>query len=342
MSSGPSESPSIRVHLRSSAAIATALLLVGCTESTASFTLPNPAPAHHITYARPQPNPTPVLKPGANAEFDSIDLLNPSITKTREIYSNFYSGFDGKSWHTGLATSLDGLTWTKRGRVLSPDPQGDTYIAANGSALIAETGEILYWYQAGRNRPQIGLARNWRKDPQPVLRPGPYRSWDERGVADPFVIRQGSYFYLYYTGLDRAQVQRLGVARSTDGTHWRKLVTNPILSPGGRDSMDEAGLGEPAVWQAGGKYWMLFTGRAWDEQRRLGLAESPDGVTWARVKNWSFSGTDSWDSKVVCDPSVEVTPTGVRLWFGGGDVASPDERLHGQIGYAFIPATPVP
>jgi hypothetical protein len=35
---------------------------------------------------------------------------------------------------------------------------------------------------------------------------------------------------------------------------------------------------------------------------------------------------------VLCDPTVVVDAAGVRFWFGGGDVASNDERLHGQIG----------
>ncbi len=26
----------------------------------------------------------------------------------------------------------------------------------------------------------------------------------------------------------------------------------------------------------------------------------------------------------------------VQVWFGGGDVASPDENLHGQIGFATL------
>jgi hypothetical protein len=31
-----------------------------------------------------------------------------------------------------------------------------------------------------------------------------------------------------------------------------------------------------------------------------------------------------------------VRPDGIRVWFGGGDVASPDENLHGQIGVAML------
>jgi hypothetical protein len=26
----------------------------------------------------------------------------------------------------------------------------------------------------------------------------------------------------------------------------------------------------------------------------------------------------------------------IHVWFGGGDVASPDENLHGQIGFAVL------
>ena len=309
-------------------ALPTALILVlsGCAEHTASFSLPAPDAAPPLHYGIPQPSPNgPVLT--TSDPLKELDILNPSVIRNAAGYENLYSVFDGTSWRTAKATSPDGLHWTKRGIILSPsDP--DHYIAANGSAL-----ESRYWYQANLTRPEIRLAN------ETVLRPGPYRSWDELGVADPYVMKQSGTFYLYYTGLDRANVQRLGVARSQDGVHWEKLVSNPILSPLGRDSIDEAGLGEPAVWQAGGKYWMLFTGRAWDEQRRIGLAESPDGVSWTRVNNWIFQGSEKWDSKVVCDPSVEVTEDGsIRLWFGGGDIARPDERLHGQIGYAFMKA----
>jgi hypothetical protein len=47
-----------------------------------------------------------------------------------------------------------------------------------------------------------------------------------------------------------------------------------------------------------------------------------------------LTGNQPWDSKVVCDPSVMVSPGGLRVWFGGGDRAEPAENLHGQIGYA--------
>ena len=280
--------------------------------------------------------PDPVIPRGAPGEWDSGDVLNPSLVLRGVLFLNLYSGFDGKTWHTGLAQSSDGEHWVKLGRVLSPDAgtwEG-TYIAANGSALLVD-GTFYYWYQAGaRDTPRIGLARstdgrNWRKEPQPVLGFGPRGSWDERGLADPFALKIGDWFYLYYLGQDRAREQRIGLARSRDGIEWQKLRSNPVLDLS--DGMDENGLGEPAVWQSSGRYWMLFTGLDAHENRALALASSRDGVTWERTGD-VYRGSQSWNAKVVCDPAVLVQGDRVRLWFGGGDVASPDENLHGQIG----------
>jgi len=70
------------------------------------------------------------------------------------------------------------------------------------------------------------------------------------------------------------------------------------------------------------------------------LARSQDGVNWKRVSDQAvFAGSEPWDSKVVCDPSVLVEGDKIRVWFGGGDVARPDENLHGQIGYAELKLT---
>lgn len=322
--------------------LACALLLLGCTRY-GSFTLPAPEGSPTPVAYRATWSPTPLLSRGNPGEWDAIDVLNPSVVLHQGRYINFYSGFDGRTWHTGLATSPDGLAWQKQGKVLSPQPDTweGAYIAANGSALWHEN-RFWYWYQAGNREPRIGLARSpdgrtWEREPQPVLPLGPRGSWDERGVADPYVIRADDAFYLYYLGQDRARRQRLGVARSTDGIHWTKLRANPVLEVGEPGAFDENGLGEPAVWLDRGRYRMLYTGRDRREVRRLGFAHSRDGVTWERAPASSvLEGQQPWNAEVVCDPTVLSRDGRWWVWYGGGDIAKPDERLNGQVGLLWL------
>lgn len=260
----------------------------------------------------------------------AVDTLNPTVANGKL----FYSVFDGKSWHTALEDT----------RVLSPDSrswEGD-YIAANGT-VIYRNGEYLQWYHAaGPSIPKIGFARSkdgkvWQKHPSPVLDQGPRGSWDERGVADPYVIEAGGQLWMFFLGQDRAHRQRLGVARSSDGITWTKLRTNPVIEKGSSSEFDELGLGEPAVWHSHGMWWMLYTGRDRKEVRRMGLAKSRDICNWEKVPESVIEGDQSWNVKTVCDAHTEIQPDGrVKVWFGGGDVAHPAERVNGKIGIGWL------
>lgn len=286
----------------------------------------------------------PVLGRGPEGAWDASDVLNPSVVRWNGTLYNFYSGFDGKTWHTGLATSADGATWEKFGQnpILSPDAAGweGDYIAANGTAFH-DGEQFLYWYHGGpRGAAQIGLAasgdgRTWKKHGSPVLETGPQGSWDEAAVADPYLIRCGGVFYMYFLGQNRFGLQRLGVARSEDGVHWQKSHKNPVLDVGPPGSFDENGLGEPAVFFAGQSYFMLYTGRNRDEGRRVGWAQSSNGVDWEkRPAAALLEGPDPWNAQVICDPAVVADGAKLLVWFGGGSRPSPDEKLAGEIGLA--------
>jgi predicted GH43/DUF377 family glycosyl hydrolase len=316
----------------------------------ADFTLP---PLDQARSAHVQPifveRSEPVLDRGG-----ATDVLNPSVVLHNGRYYNFYSEYDGRTWHSALATSPDGFVWQKQGRFLSPDPkswEGD-YIAANGSAAYQRSG-WSYWYVAGpRDRPAIGFVssndlKQWNRNPKPVLEPGPRGSFDEYGVADPYVIQIDNWLYMYYLGQNRTRQQQIGLARSPagNGFEWEKLRDNPILeisTPGSR-AIDENGLGEPAVWQENGAYWMLYTGRDLHENRTLRFAKSADGVHWVRLA--AVPRTLAWDSKVMCDPTIVHIPAQLRttlVWFGGGNSARPDENINGKIGAGEIQWVPQP
>ncbi|HEY2016327.1 MAG TPA: hypothetical protein VGH38_22640, partial [Bryobacteraceae bacterium] len=140
--------------------MAAGLLLSGCGRY-ANFTLPQLAGGDPNLTFRLEAQPLPVLTRGEG--WESHDVLNPSVTRWHGLLFNLYSGFDGQTWRTGLATSSDGIAWERRQLVLSPDPNTweGHYIAANGAAFI-HNSELWYWFVAGpEERPRIGVA-HWR------------------------------------------------------------------------------------------------------------------------------------------------------------------------------------
>ena len=94
------------------------LALAGCGRY-ADFTLPPPPAGAEIRFEW-QSRPEPVLSRGAAGSQDQSDVLNPSVIRFGPRYLNLYSGFDGKVWRTGTASSDDGIAWRTHGSVLAP------------------------------------------------------------------------------------------------------------------------------------------------------------------------------------------------------------------------------
>lgn len=116
----------------------------------------------------------------------------------------------------------------------------------------------------------------------------------------PFVVEVTDGYLMYYVSgvewvhrdLPRYNIK---VARSDDGLTWRR---------DGRVAIDfahskENALARPFVVKENGKYCMWFAHKG--SAYRLGYAESPDGVTWARKD--SEAGIDvssaGWDSEMI-------------------------------------------
>lgn len=171
--------------------------------------------------------------------------------------------------------------------------------------------------------------------PQFLSLGGGIDDWDAMGVADPYVIEFGGKLYMYYLGMDKFDVQRLGVAVSEDGEHWLKYAKNPIMDVGVKGSFDEGGLGEPSVIYQNPYFYMIYTGRNSNEERNIGIAISLDGVSWKKMNYEGIAERpeDGWDSQVVCDTTLLQEDTGdISIWYGGGNIPSPDEKLNGCIG----------
>lgn len=284
----------------------------------------------------------PVVERGTD-EWDAVDVLNPSVIKWKDRYINYYSGFDGSSWRTGIAESDDGLSWKQYSgnpvfgiEDLREDNSG--YIAANGSAILYDD-KVYYFYQMSdlKDEPQIGLAVSEDAyhftDYGVVFKQGEAGTWESNGVGDPYVIYENSTFYLYYLGMNESGIQRLGVAMSKDGIQWERSSANPILDVGCSGAFDENGLGEPSVYYNSPYYYMLYTGRNAAEQRNIGLAVSINGIDWRKLSyQGEFKDQTLWNREVICDTTFMNLEDQVVVYYGGGDKPEPAENLNGQIG----------
>ncbi len=85
-------------------------------------------------------NPEPVL-----LRENASDVLNPSVFEVNGQLFNHYSEYDGHTWRTALATSSDGIHWTKKFYVLAPNPETweGAYIAANGSSTFSMLPSVM-------------------------------------------------------------------------------------------------------------------------------------------------------------------------------------------------------
>src|SRR5262245_29660043 len=77
----------------------------------------------------------PMLSLGRGEEFDCENIMSPSIAKDGDRYLLFYAGGpsgprtkeDYINYQLGLATSVDGESWTKRGKPLLPLGERDNF-----------------------------------------------------------------------------------------------------------------------------------------------------------------------------------------------------------------------
>jgi beta-fructofuranosidase len=179
-----------------------------------------------------------------------------------------------------------------------------------------------------------------------ALRPSSEPAFDDLAVWTGSVVRgdEGSW-YLFYTGLSRVdggQVQRVGVATSTDLMSWRKQGPDALVSADPRWYHTFAGSGEREAWRDpwlqrdpdhhGWHMLLTATARHGAVQDRgvLGHAWSPDLLTWRVLPPLSRPGAGLTQLEV---PQLSVVSSDPVLLFSclGPDL-SPERRDAGEAG----------
>lgn len=170
----------------------------------------------------------PVLFPGNSGSWDSHAVTPGVVIKEGNIFKMYYTGVQSNfgPGHVGLATSIDGINWTK-----SPSPvlfgtSGWEYRIAITDIIKVES--TYYMFYSGNGK--IGLAistngLNWtRSSMNPIL--SPTQTWEGTGVLYATVIKDGSLFKMVYVN---SASTGFGSATSIDLINWTKEPTNPIF-----------------------------------------------------------------------------------------------------------------
>jgi predicted GH43/DUF377 family glycosyl hydrolase len=162
-------------------------------------------------------------------------------------------------------------------------------------------------------------------------------------VTSAITLDDGTWAIYFYT-LDKTTAKPIAlIGRAVGPTvsgPWT-VEPEPVLQPGGPSTWDEEGVSDPSVIKFGGQYHMYYTGADRNSYKSIGLATSPDGVTWTKLTDPNaayrvrYGGPvfgpgpkGEWDSYWVMQPSVISTPDGlVMLYFSVANSMNQRQRF---------------
>ncbi|HHL40864.1 MAG TPA: hypothetical protein ENJ37_10190 [Deltaproteobacteria bacterium] len=288
-----------------------------------------------------------VVDTGPRDGWDSFGVAGGSVLRDGDRYMLWYSGHDGVTFRIGLATSTDGVHWTRHPEnpVLDLGPRGSWDDARVDYPLVIKEDGLYRMFYGGSGNvpwapPSIGVATStdgvhWtRLAESPVLGPGEAGGFDDTYIGYPMVMKEGDRYRLWYAGSDRYGQWKIGYAESTDGIEWSRLL-GPVLDLGEEGSWDSMSVSYPRVVKFAGRY-LLFYGGTDGGALRIGLATSEDGIFWERSAGTAIlepGEKGSWDGASVLGPMPLVEDGRIRLWFTAFD----EERLF-RLGLAETPA----
>lgn len=161
--------------------------------------------------------------------------------------------------------------------------------------------------------PAIDWNGTWIETPagKPVIDRGAKGSWEHLAVDNPYLFVNKNRLYCFYEAQDLPLKvgghERIGLAVSTDGLHWDKEPSNPILEVGSEGSWDHVVSKLPMVFGSDHKFYMFYSGRD-RKTKQIGLAQSADLIHWKRMKNNPVlkSRPDHWDRFLSTYPAAVV------------------------------------
>jgi hypothetical protein len=224
----------------------------------------------------------PVIAVGADDAWDryvetpTVRIVGNTLTMWYLGYSK--PGFQAPAIGQMTATDATGTAWTRPDRPIYRATAGawDSTLVTGPTVLQGPDGVWRLYYAGygmsnGKMRNGIGLltSRNgvdWIADPNNPLLESQPGAWDDEILEQAVVYANGQY-YLWYSGwrgeLKPDTVISIGLATSSDGTHWTRYARNPVITPGASGSWNDMGVLAPDVLvQSDGSLLMAAYGRS--------------------------------------------------------------------------------
>jgi hypothetical protein len=114
-----------------------------------------------------------------------------------------------------------------------------------------------------------------------ILEPSDSERFDRERVRDPWILRDGGNYYLFYSGLADDGIWRIGVLTSQDGSTWERYdgegYLGSIFEPGPPGLWDEKGVTSPSLLKFADAWLMTYRGKG-ERETGMGIAKKTGGL----------------------------------------------------------------
>jgi predicted GH43/DUF377 family glycosyl hydrolase len=302
--------------------------------------------------------PAPVVTHGLPGSADSFAAADPTVLHDGSVWKMWYTADDSSKKRIAYATSPNGVTWSKGGKVIAPEDAGTNANIRFGAfaPTVWKTGSTYSMLLTGRKLVSGGdvfqtkLMSSTSSDgitwasPSTALNPsGSPSNFDYSNLNSPDVLQDpgtATPYKLYYSGntidANGNFHTRIGLATSTNGNSFGKVAGaqtgGAVLDVGALgtafDGRQASGLSVAAAPGASPKLAGFYWGtRGSDFKPRLGEATSADGTSWTKVPVstpdggalFGLGNPASFDNGGERDPAVLYDSGTYDLYFTGLD-----------------------